>query len=511
MVVLTADQVRAWDRFTIQHEPISSINLMERAAKCCTEWLCTNLPSSQSSYYIFCGKGNNGADGLAIARMLYEVDRQVDVFILEFGSSGTAEFQQNLQRLHPLPVGIHYIQTGSGFPIVPPGVIIIDALLGTGTTRPVEGEMRALIELINASPNPTISIDMPSGLFADQSTIPFSSVRAAFTLTFQCLKPAQLLAENAAAIGDLQVMDIGLLPRYLNQVQPEYELTGKTLSQSIIRPRNNFSHKGEFGHALLLAGSFGKMGAAVLAARACLRCGPGLLSCFVPEKGISIMQMAVPEAMVVRSTNSDHEKTNANDEHLGGDLPPLHQYQTIGCGPGIGTNPATVQLFKELIANFRKPMVLDADALNILSQNQDLFPSLPPFSILTPHPKEFERLAGKSANETERINKARELAKKHQLIFVLKGHHSLIAMPGGSAYFNMSGNASMAKGGSGDVLTGMLTGLLCRGYTPEQAALLGVHLHGLAGEFASADLGMESVLAGDISDHIAKAFIYLTS
>ncbi|MBZ5856176.1 NAD(P)H-hydrate dehydratase [Flavihumibacter profundi] len=500
MVVLSAGQVRAWDQYTLQHEPVSSVDLMERAAKRCVDWMENQKILQQQQFYIFCGKGNNGGDGLAIARMLHEKGRPVDVFILEFGQLGTVEFQQNLQLLHNLPVNIHFLQPGIPLPVIPETYIVIDALLGTGTNRAVEGRMAELIQHINESGNPVISIDLPSGLFADRSTLPYPAIKAIITLSFQCYKPALLLAENAPYFGNIELIDIGLDPHFLTTIQPAYDLVDQTLAASIIITRKSFAHKGNFGHALLLVGAAGKMGAALLAAKAALRSGTGLLSCLIPEKGLIVLQTALPEAMAI---------TKGND-FLAGDLPDLSPYKTIGCGPGIGTAQQTSALLEQLIQNFNRPIVLDADAINILAMHSGWLGKIPPFSILTPHPKEFERLAGASVNESERLGKAMELARKHQLIIVLKGHRSFIAMPGGKAYFNLSGNASMAKGGSGDVLTGILTGLLARGYTPDQSALLGVYLHGLSGELASIQWGMESVLATDIIDNIGKAFIQLS-
>jgi len=501
MVVLTAEQVRAWDQYTIVNEPVSSIDLMERAAQRCVDWMESQKIIQQEQFYIFCGKGNNGGDGLAIARMLHHKNRPVDVFILEFGHLGTEDFQQNLQLLHNLPINIHFLQPGIPLPVIPDDVLLIDALLGTGINRAVEGRLAELIRHLNSSGNPIISIDLPSGLYTDQSCNPDEAIQASITLSFQCYKPALLLSENARAFGIVHILDIGLDPHFINSLQPKYDLVDQALASNILVMRNPYSHKGTYGHALLFAGATGKMGAAVLAAKALLRSGAGLLSCMVPRQGLTIMQTAFPEAMAI----------TAGDDYLAGTPPLMDAYKTIGCGPGIGTHPATAELLKQLLLNFQRPMVIDADAINILAKNREWLASVPAFSILTPHPKEFDRLTGPLDSESDRWDKAMEMAQQFQLIIVLKGHRSFIAMPGGKAWFNTSGNASMAKGGSGDVLTGMLTGLLARGYSPEQSALLGVFLHGLAGELASVEWGLESVLASDIINNIGKAFIQLSS
>lgn len=501
MVVLSAEQVRAWDRFTIEKQPIASIDLMEKAAMACVQWMETNRIVNQQQFYIFCGKGNNGGDGLAIARLLQKFNRPVDVFIFETGQLGSPDFQQNLHRLHTLPVTIHFIQENSPLPDIPESVLVIDALLGNGLNRPVDGRMAALISHINQYPNAVISIDLPSGLFADQSTLPHPCIHASITLSFQCFKPALLVAENAPFFGIPVILDIGLDQRFLNSCTPLYEMTDGPLAKAILQPRPAFSHKGKFGHALLLAGSPGKMGAAVLAAKACLRSGAGLLTTLVPEQERMIFPTAIPESMSILYDNRKPEEI----------LSDTSVYKTIGIGPGLGQQPQSRDWLHHLLTHFRKPMVLDADALNLLAADVRLLEGIPPFSILTPHPKEFDRLNGTCSNDFERLEAVSRMAIQHQVIVVLKGHRTFIAMPGGRAWFNTSGNASMAKGGSGDVLTGMLTGLLARGYAPEQAALLGVYLHGLAGEIASRKLGKESVLASDIIDSIGPAFIELES
>lgn len=502
MVVLTAEQVRNWDEFTIQTVPIASIDLMERAAQACVDWMANRQLVSEKTFYVFCGKGNNGGDGLAIARLLQQYNCLVEVFILEFGQPGSPDFQQNLNRLHSLPIRLHYIQETSELPHIPADVIVIDALFGTGLNRATTRHAADLISHINAAPNGVISIDLPSGLFADGSSTAHPVIEAAITLSFQCYKLALLMAENARYTGLIDILDIGLHSDYLSQIDPAFELVDASVTRSLITPRPSSSHKGKFGHALLLAGSTGKMGAAVLAATACLRTGAGLLSVLVPARENSIIQTGLPEAMSLPYETEDQPETFITD---------LNVYKTIGIGPGLGTEAVALNWLKYLLLRFQKPIVIDADALNLLARHTELWETVPAFSIITPHPKEFDRLAGKHLNDFDRLNSARNFAIQHQVIVVLKGHRTCIAMPGGRAWFNTSGNASMAKGGSGDVLTGMLTGLIARGYAPEQAALLGVFLHGCTGELASQQLGMESVLASDLINAIGPAFQQLIS
>jgi hydroxyethylthiazole kinase-like uncharacterized protein yjeF len=503
MKILKADQIRSWDQYTIEHEPIASIDLMERAATKCFEWLDKNGWFVQS-FAIFCGKGNNGGDGLAIARMLADRGCKVSVYILEFGHKGTDDFQTNLARLHQSPaVDIHFIQEESNFHPLSHETVIIDALFGSGLTRPLEGFTARLVDHINNSGCSVIAIDVPSGMSVDQSSkarLPDGQgnkiVKAHYTLSFQCYKLAFLVAENASFIGDVVILDIGLLPEFLLSLEADLELIDKAIIRSIYKPRNRFAHKGNFGHAMIIAGSYGKIGAAVLAAKACLRSGVGLLTCFVPKCGYDILQTAVSEAMVITDANSSII-TKIDEDVL--------KYDSIGIGPGLGIASETRAAVKELISTYKKPMVLDADALNGLSREKTL-PSLPPGSILTPHPKEFERLFGECKNDFERIEKTLNNAKRLNCLIVLKGHHTFIACPNGKGYFNSTGNAGMATAGSGDVLTGMITSLLAQDHNSEDASILAVYLHGLAGDIAAKEFSKEAMIAGDIIDSIGKAF-----
>lgn len=496
MEIFSAEQIRAWDEYTMMHEPIASVDLMERAAASCFTWLEKNGYLDRS-FSIYCGKGNNGGDGLALARMLSAMDCPVTVNILEFGHIGTEDFQVNLARLHPTPVEVRFIQGAEHFYPIASDEVLIDALLGSGLNRPLEGVTEELVRHLNGSGNEIIAIDIPSGLFVSSSSRGNTTIRATHTLSFQCYKPAFLMPENASSVGEVHILDIGLHPDYLQQVSSDAELLDLAIIRAIFKPRKVFAHKGNFGHALLVAGSYGKMGAAVLAARACLRAGAGLLTCQIPGCGYTILQTTLPEAMLQVDP----------DEKIHTVVPgELDKYSVVGIGPGIGTDSQTFSFLRSLLQRYRKPMVLDADALNILSANSGLLSALPPYSILTPHPKEFERLFGVAADDYERLDNARAQARKHQVIIILKGHYTFIAMPGGKSYFNSTGNPGMAKGGSGDVLTGIITALLSQSYSPGEAALLGVYLHGLAGDCAAGDWSQESMLPSDLTDHLGNAF-----
>ena len=494
MQILTSNQIRAWDEFTIQHEPIASIDLMERAAATCYQWITRNYEGK--SFSIFCAKGNNGGDGLAIGRML-SANHSVTVYILEFGHMGTQDFQTNLARLHETQSVIKFIPTEETIPSITSGDILIDALFGSGLNRPIEGLTARLVDTINESGNEVVSIDVPSGLSADNSSKGNIAVRASHTLSFGCYKPAFLVAENEANLGRLHILDIGLHNEFLIHLQSSTFFVDRSIAQSIIKPRPVFSHKGIFGHGLIIAGSYGKIGAAVLAARACLRSGIGLLTMHAPGCGNHILQTAVPEAMV--DTDADERiNTTVTTE--------LNKYDAIGIGPGLGTAYATGTLIRNVISTYRKPIVLDADALNILSAHQDWLQNLPPHSILTPHPKEFERLFGHSENDFARIELAKQKAKEYKLVIVLKGHHTFIATPDEKSFFNSTGNAGMATGGTGDVLTGIVTALLAQKYSSADAAVLGVYLHGLAGDIAIKQISPPSLIASDVIDHLGHAF-----
>jgi NAD(P)H-hydrate epimerase len=494
MKILSANQIREWDQYTIRHEPISSIDLMERAAGKCSQWLQENNMLDQP-ITIICGKGNNGGDGLAIARMLVQQNiNLLNIYILESGSQGSEDFQTNLEKLH---YPIRFIQSEKNFPSFRKNEIIIDALFGSGLNRPLDGVAAKLVEHINQSGHTVVSIDLPSGLPADEAAATTAVVKADHILTFQTSKFSFLLPANAAFVGKVHILDIGLHPKYYDSVQANYELIDADLVAAIYKPRNRFAHKGNFGHALIIAGSYGKMGAAVLCAKACLRSGAGLTTVHIPRAGYAILQSSVPEAMVSSDPNS-YTLTKIEED--------ISKFSCIGIGPGIGDATETKDFLKQLLNNNKKPFVLDADALNILAAEKEVMNKIPPATILTPHPKEFARLFGETKDDLQKIELARQKAKELNIVIVLKGHHTLIATPGGKAYFNNTGNAGMAKGGSGDVLTGMITALVAQYNDTVEAAILGVYLHGLAGDIAAEKFSPEAMIANDIVESLGTAF-----
>jgi ADP-dependent NAD(P)H-hydrate dehydratase / NAD(P)H-hydrate epimerase len=491
--ILSVDQIRKLDAYTIQHEPVASIDLMERAARAFTGWLVQRFDTSKT-IGVICGTGNNGGDGLAIARMLKEWNYNVHVWIVRGMVNETDDFNINLQRLKG-KTDIAEIITESDKGLFKDCDVLIDAIFGTGLSRPVEGIYAQAIRCMNDTDAIRVAVDIPSGLMAEKATTG-SCVRAHHTVSFQLPKLAFFLPENNSTVGEWHLVRIGLDKEYIQQAPTNFFLTEKKDIAAQLKLRHRFDHKGVFGKALIIAGSYGKMGAAVLASRACLRSGVGLLTTHVPVCGYTILQTAVPEGMV---------SVDAASDRFSG-IEDINEFDAIGIGPGLGTYKESREGLHALLENASQPLVLDADALNILAQHRELLGLLPKNSILTPHPGEFARLVDSWKNDFERLEKQQQLAAQTGCIVVLKGGFTSIAASDGSVYFNPTGNPGMATAGSGDVLTGILTGLLAQGYDSRQAAVMGVYLHGLSGDLAAAKLGQQSLLASDVIDYLAQAY-----
>jgi hydroxyethylthiazole kinase-like uncharacterized protein yjeF len=496
--IFSAEQIKNWDSFTIKNEPVASIDLMERAAKACTDWIIGKF-SKTTSFKIFCGKGNNGSDGLAIARHLIESNFSVFVYIVESNSAGSEDFTINLQRLKEISSAIYFLESPEGFPEIKKDDIIIDSLFGTGLNKKPSGIFKKLILHLNNSGAQIISTDIPSGLYTDINSNGNAIIHARYTLSFQQQKLAFLLPENEPFFGEVVILDIGLSQEYYNNEKSIFELIDRNTIEKIYVPRKPFANKGDYGYACLVAGSYGMMGAAVLSAKACLRSGAGKLTCYICKEGYVIMQTAIPEAMC-KMFGITFIK----------DIENLKNFDALGIGPGIGRHLSHKQLLQKVFKNSKNPIVIDADALNVLSSYPALYKSIPPNSIITPHPKEFERLFGKLGNDFERINMALQKARELSIYIVLKGHRTLIATPDGKGYFNSTGNAGMATAGAGDVLTGILTGLLAQKYNSLDTCILGVYLHGLAGDLAASKLSKEAMIASDIIDNLGDAFIQIS-
>ncbi len=495
MKILNADQIRALDQSTIQNEPIAPINLMERAALAFVDWFVDRYPDTTPTK-IFCGLGNNGGDGMAIARLLLEREYPVDVHVVRYAPRESDDFMHNHRRLKLVTEKVNYIEFSRDIPALRHNEVVIDAILGSGLSRPVDGIVKNTIEAINRAPATVIAVDIASGLHADKPNAPDDVIiEPDFTVAFQLPKLAFLLPKNGRYVGDWTVVDIRLHKRYIDLAPTPFYYTQPHEARLLLHKRDRYAHKGTFGHALLLVGSYGKIGAAVLSARACLRSGVGLLTVQVPRCGYAVLQTAVPEAMC-RPDGHQNVLTGASEV----ESPAPADYSTVGIGPGIGKAPETLSMFRELLPTLKKPIVVDADALNLLAENNDLLTLLPPNSILTPHPKEFERLTKKWNDDYEKLDILKDFAKKYQVVVVLKGAYSAIATPTGEIHFNSTGNPGLSTGGTGDVLTGVLTALLAQGYDPVEAAVLGVFAHGQAGDRAAEQRGPIGMVASDVVD-----------
>ncbi len=498
MKILTGGQFRELDKYTIEHEPIASIDLMERASRAIAQELLRRWPV-ETPFIIFAGPGGNGGDGLAVARMLAEAGYGVTAYLFNVTGKLNADCATNRDRLQQTE-GVQFVEVTAEFvfPELHSDVVVVDALFGTGLNKPISGGFAHIVRRLNQAACTVVSIDMPSGLMTEDNAYNDSTtiVRAQLTLTLQHLKLAFLYAENSKYTGEVKVLDIGLSQEWLSQQKGYLWLTEESEMRSLLRSRSRFAHKGEMGHALLVAGSRGMAGAAVMAAQATLRSGVGKLTVHSPFGNLFLLQNQVPEAIVEVDPDEDII-TSPLDASV---------YQAIGIGPGLGKNRYTASALHGYISQQVGPMVVDADTLNILAENQEWLNELPPDSILTPHPKELDRLVGHHTNSFDRMNKARNLAVTLHLFVVLKGHYTQVCTPTGDVLFNPTGNPGMATAGSGDVLTGILTGLLAQGYLPSEAAVLGVWLHGAAGDAAAAELGEECMLATDIIRHLPDAF-----
>lgn len=492
--ILNTHQIKSLDASTIQHEPILSIELMERACRSFTSWF-TERFTALNKVGVVCGAGNNGGDGLGVARMLLEWGSPVKVWVVKGSVPMTEDFKVNLEKLQARSADIFEIVTESDQGLFAGCDILIDALFGSGLSRPAEGIYAQAIRCMNQAAAIRIAIDIPSGLMADKPSVE-PVVRAQHTVTFQLPKLAFFLPESHAYTGQWTVVDIGLDKSYIRSADTVYYYFTQKAAKKIMKPRSKFDHKGDFGHGLMVAGSYGKIGAAVLSSRAALRSGIGLLTTHVPKCGYSILQSAVPEAMVDVDA---HEGYLTNHQEL-------DHYTVIGAGPGLGKDKETVEALGSILRHFKKPVVIDADGLNILAEHRELLEHVPAGSVLTPHPKEFQRLVGKWANDFERLEKQKQLAAQLNSVIVLKGAYTSVAAPDGNVYFNSTGNPGMATGGTGDVLTGVVTALLAQGYAAIDAARLGVLIHGLSGDLAAAEKGMVSLTASDVIDYLPEAF-----
>ena len=471
MKIFTSNQIHELDKYTIEHEPISSLDLMERAAKVLTHAM-MGVWSVSTPVVVFAGPGNNGGDALAVARMLAEQGYRVSAYLFNISGHLSPDCATNKKRLKECKRIHEFIEVTQEFdpPVLEKDMLVIDGLFGSGINKPLAGGFASLV------------------------------IRATRTFTLQQPKLSFLFAENQYFIGQLHVLDIRLSQEGINKIDAQYTITEEDDIRERLLKRSPFAHKGLMGNALLIAGSFCMAGAAILATKACLRAGAGKVTINSPKRNIPILQTAVPEAVVQMGS----------EETIFAEAVETEDFQALGIGPGLGQSEQTAIALISQLRRTQCPIVADADALNILGNHRAWMQQLPKGIILTPHPKELDRMEGHSADSYERLTKARNLAERIKGYVIVKGRYTAICMSDGHILFNPTGNAGMATAGSGDVLTGIITGLLARGYKQQDACIVGVYLHGLAGDLAANDLGEESLTASDIIQYLPKAFKQLS-
>lgn len=505
MKILTGAQHTELDHYTIENKPIKSIDLMEQASMAIATEIMARWDKNRT-VYVFAGPGNNGGDGLAVARLLIRQGYRLVVLLFNVKGKLSEDCETNRDRLIELMGSEDYVDSitfkeitqGFDFPHIQQHDIVVDALFGTGIKQPLSGGFAVVARKINSLRAHVVSVDVPSGLFCEDNSYTDRSVvvHAELTLTMGLPKLAFLLADNEMCVGEWKVLDIGLSEEGIEQMNTPYSIIEEKEVRELLHKRSTFAHKGSLGHALLVAGSYGMAGAAILSSKACLHSGIGKLTLHTPSANNSILQVSVPEAVLM----PDNDKlciTEAVD---------TSRYKAIGIGPGLGKDERTAKALQQYLCIASSPLVIDADALNILGSHDEMMPQIPSGSILTPHVKELENITGQAANCYDRLQKAIELATHRNVYVILKGHYTAICTPGGKTMFCPLGNSGMATAGSGDVLTGLLTGLMAQGYSPIEACLLGVWLHASAGDLAADELTPEFMLAGDIIASLSKAW-----
>ncbi|MFB9843755.1 NAD(P)H-hydrate dehydratase [Mucilaginibacter ginsenosidivorans] len=496
--LLLASQIREADAHTVAHEPIASIDLMERASKAFVGWFVNHFPDKNKNIAIYCGTGNNGGDGVAIARMLYDHGYEaLSVKIARFSSRSTDEFDKNLARLKRLDVPLTEMENGDDLPEESNG-IVIDALLGTGLNKPLEGEYEKLVKYLNSVKCTMVAVDIPTGFFADGEIDPDATIlKADLVITFQQPKINFLLPESGPYIGCLEVVHIGLDEKFIRSLNSPYQLVEEKDIRAKLKHRKRFTNKGTYGHALIIAGQPETMGAALLSSSACAYAGAGLTTACIPENGLIALNNHQPEVMAI--VRKEKELPDV-------DWP---KFSTIAIGPGLGKDAASLKLFTRVLASFDRPVVIDADAINMLASNPDLWKHVPKGSILTPHVKEFDRLFGEHKSWWQRLQTGKQQAKNYDVYIVLKNDYTITITPVEKFYFNSTSNAAMASGGMGDVLTGIIAALLAQKYSSEDACIIGNYIHGKAGDELALPNRMYAVLPGRLITQLPVTMVKL--
>ena len=501
MKLLSATQMREADQITLRNQNISSTELMERAAGQCFNFIHERLQGAPVPFRIFCGLGNNGGDGLAIARMLIKHGYVVHIYIVNFSDNRSADFMVNYNLLQDMGNWPQQLRSEADFPVIAKDDIIIDAIFGIGLSKPMPKWVCALVKRINEAKAFTVAIDIPSGLCTDRAPFDTDAVIYANTvLTFQCPKLVFYLPETGVYVQDIEVLDIGLDTEYLDRVEPVGLRMGKQEILRLYQPRERFAHKGTYGHVLTIGGSYGKIGSMILSTKAGLCSGAGLVTAYIPKCGYTSVQTAVPEAMVITSPE-DSYLNQINYEEI---IKPT----VIAVGMGMGTEVETQTAFLEFLKKCEMPIVIDADGLNCLAKNPEGLSDIPNNSVLTPHPGELERLIGNWADDFDKLNKAKAFSKEFNCILVIKGANTII-VHNDKLYCNSTGNPGMASAGMGDVLSGIISSLIAQRYDPLQAAIMGVYLHGSAADIAVRTSSYQGLTAGIVIETIGKAFLDL--
>lgn len=498
MKILTGDQIKGADKYTIENEPISSLGLMERASLHMSNEI-VKIVNKDIPLLFFIGKGNNGGDGLAMARILSERGYECKVYCIYSKEDMTEDCRANLEKL---PADIEILNSDITLQNIPvtENTLIIDAILGSGVKGIVKEPLSDIMDRINNLPNQVISIDLPSGMETEWNDKDNNSIiDADYTLTIEFPKVGMLLPDVGEYCGKIIIVSIGLSEEYINETLSNYSYTDKENIRSLIEKRSKFTYKNAHGHALLICGSKNMSGAATLATAGALRSGCGLVTTHLPYDARFGIITNCPSAML-----------SFDERDVFSVLPSdLDKYSVVGVGCGIGQSEETIMALGLLFQSLTSPMVIDADALNILATHKQLHSFIPKNSVLTPHLGELRRLVGEWKSEEHKIELVRQLASDLHSTIVVKGANTMICLSDGNCYFNSTGNAGMAKGGSGDILTGFITGLIARGYSSSKAAIIGVYLHGLAGDFAASALGEEAMNSHDIVEYLPKAFLEL--
>jgi len=500
MKILSKEQVYEGDRLTAEIQNITSTELMERAGVQIFNWLHLRMQGAQVPVHVFCGIGNNGGDGLVIARHLVIHGYNVHAYIVNYSDKRSKDFLVNYDNIkHVTKEWPKLLNNNEEFPEIGVDDIIIDAVFGIGLNRGIDDWVKELFQHFRASKAFTLSVDIPSGLHTNQ--VPEDEngvVWANHTLSFQSPKLVFLLPDTAKYSIQWEVLDIGIDRAFLMEAKTQAELIGKQEVIPIYMPRNKFSNKGDFGHAMVIGGSYGKIGAVTLASRAALVSGAGLITSYVPKCGYHAIQSAFPEAMVI--TDLDEKVVTK----IKFEISPT----AIGIGVGFGTDAKTIEAFEDFLKKNKAPLVIDADGINILSKKKNLLKYLPEGTVLTPHPKELERLIGTWKNDFEKLDKVKEFSKKHKVIVVIKGAHTITVLED-QLYVNSTGNPGLSTAGTGDVLTGIITGLIAQGYNPLVAAIFGVYLHGKSADIAVENTGYQSLIASHVIECLSDAYLDL--